>query len=315
MGRKGWSSLNLRIAAAGSNQLNAEEVLGAAKMIIGNNASFTTVITDEIVNATSADLFICAATQAESLAEVVPRNKIIVLDLMPTSQFFVQVARIPAHESVYIFNSNLRYPARLTKACKKLGIEANFISIGYEAMPKEKVIAALKEAKYIIGITKLVGKTVLLSEEYAPYLRKDVVIIGSTRVASMQSACMLIQWVASYFHQSISEQVSMLTNKLKSSVVSSKESDYARNLASVAQDLERLMAENNHSMLTMHDVVMQSFANQISPDIMMFDHGHPPKLPAQDKPEQGHSSSNEIVKTLENINCLSEKLTNLSCQI
>jgi len=182
-------------------------------------------------------------------------------------------------------------------------------------MPKEEVVAALKEAKYIIGITKLVGETVLLSNAYAPYLRKDVVIIGSTRVASMQSACMLIQWVASYFQQSISEQVSMLTNKLKSSVVSSKESDYARNLASVAHDLEQLMAENNHSMLTMHDVVMQSFANQISPDIMMFDHGHQPKSPKQDKQDQVHSSSNEIVKTLENINCLSEKLTHLSCQI
>lgn len=307
--------MKLRIAAAGSNRLNAEEVLGAAKLIIGDFATFTTVITDEIDNDNSADLFICAATQSEALAKFVPRNKIIVLDLMPTSQFFVQVARIPASEDVYIFNSNLRYPARLTKACKKLGIEANFIAIGYEAMPEAEVIAALKKAKYIIGITKLVGDTVLLSEKYAPYLRKDVVIIGSTRVASMQSACMLIQWVATYFHQSISEQVSILTNKLKSSVVSSQESDYAHKLASVANDLEALMAESTSSMLTMHDVVMKSFANQISPDIVMLDHDHQQKSLAEGRQTQVNSSSNEIVKTLENINCLSDKLTHLSCQI
>lgn len=305
--------MKLRIAAAGSNQLNAEEVLEAAKLIIGDFATFTTVITEEIDNDNSADLFICAATQSEALAKFVPRNKIIVLDLMPTSQFFVQVARIPAGEDVYIFNSNLRYPARLTKACKKLGIEANLIAIGYEAMPEAEVIAALKKAKYIIGITKLVGETVLLSAKYASYLRKDVVIIGSTRVASMQSACMLIQWVATYFHQSISEQVSILTNKLKATVVSSKDSDYTHKLASVANDLEALMAESNNSMLTMHDVVMKSFANQISPDIVMFDHQH--KSLAEGKQTQDNSSSNEIVKTLENINCLNDKLTNLSSQI
>ncbi|WP_110954697.1 hypothetical protein [Anaerosinus massiliensis] len=305
--------MKIRIAVAGSNQLNAEEVLGAAKLIIGDSAIFTTVITNEIKCDDFADLFICAATQAETLKKVVPQNKIIVLDLMPTSQFFVQVARIPAGEDVYIFNSNLRYPARLAKACKKLGIEVNFISVAYEAMPQDEVIAALKKAKYIIGIKRLVGETILLSEKYASYLREDVVIIGTTRVASMQSACMLIQWVATYFHQFISKQVTTLTNKMKSSVVHAKESDYGRKLASVADDLEKLMAESNTSMLTMHDVVMKSFANQISPDIMMFDHTH--DQAEERKKSEENSSSNEIVKTLENINCLSDKITNLSHQI
>lgn len=309
--------MKLKIVVAGSNQMNAEEVVDAMQLILGDVVkNVETVLTDAITDIQMADLFVCGKTQSEKLAHYVSSEKMIALDLMPTSQFFVQVARIPAGEDVYVFNSNLRYANRLVKSCKRVGInDVHFIMVGYEEMPKEAVIDALQKAKYIIGVAKLVGKTVLLSQQYAPYLREDLVIIGTNRVASMQSACLLIQWVAAYFHQSIAKQVSMITSKLRSTVVNTKNGDYSKNLAGVANDLDQLLLESNQSMLTMHDAVMKSFANQIAPNITVFDN-HTQQVLSVDK-ENGavNSSSMEIVKTLENISCLSAKFIQLSEKI
>ena|GEM_PF-1140225 len=306
--------MRLKIAVAGSNRMNAEEVVAAMQLILGNVVqNVKIVITAEIADPAMADLFVCATTQAEELARRVPQNKRIVLDLQPTTQFFVEVARIPAGENVYVFNSNLRYVDRLIKSCKRVGIdELNFIRLGYEEMPDEAVKSSLTEAKYIIGIAKHVGEDILLSPRYSAYLRADVHIIGIHRVASMQSACMLIQWVAAYFHQSIAQQVSRITEKLRSTVLSTKDSLPDAALAGVANELDQLLVEGNQSILTMHDAVMKSFANQIAPHITMLDN----PVAADDRPAskatRDISSSREIVQTLENISLLREKCLQLS---
>lgn len=294
--------------------MNAEEVVDAMQLILGNvvrNAKIftTTEITDDKI----ADLFVCATTQAAELAKRVPANKMIVLDLQPTSQFFVEVARIPAGQDVYIFNSNSRYGERLIDSCRRVGIrEVNFKLLGYEEISEEQTIAALRQAKYIIGIARQVGEKVLLSSRYAEFLQPDVHITGIYRVASMQSACMLIQWVASYFHQAVTRQVSLITNKLRAAVIRNHENNGAGDLSGVANELDRLLTESNQSILTMHDAVMKSFANQISPNITMVDtqENSGPMSRIHE-----NSTNMEIVQTLENISALSEKCQQLSRKV
>ena len=237
----------------------------------------------------------------------------IVLDLQPTSQFFVEVARIPAGQDVYIFNSNSRYGERLVDSCRRVGIrEVNFKLLGYEEITEEQTIAALRQAKYIIGIARQVGEKVLLSSRYAEFLQPDVHITGIYRVASMQSACMLIQWVASYFHQAVTRQVSLITNKLRAAVIRNHENNGAGDLSGVANELDRLLTESNQSILTMHDAVMKSFANQISPNITMVD---TQENSANLCRNHENSSNMEIVQTLENISALSEKCQQLSRKV
>ncbi len=294
--------------------MNAEEVVDAMQLILGNvvrNAKIFT--TTEIIDDKIADLFVCATTQAAELAKRVPANKMIVLDLQPTSQFFVEVARIPAGQDVYIFNSNSRYGERLVDSCRRVGIrEVNFKLLGYEEITEEQTIAALRQAKYIIGIARQVGEKVLLSSRYAEFLQPDVHITGIYRVASMQSACMLIQWVASYFHQAVTRQVSLITNKLRAAVIRNHENNGAGDLSGVANELDRLLTESNQSILTMHDAVMKSFANQISPNITMVD---TQENSANLCRNHENSSNMEIVQTLENISALSEKCQQLSRKV
>lgn len=297
--------MSLRIVAVGSNELIAEEVLNAVKVIIGNVAEITTATTASVQDDSAGDFFVCAVTQREPLLKVIPQEKLIVLDLRPTSEFFVQVSRIPAGETVHIFNSNINYAQLLKKSCESLNIrDVNFIPIAYEDMPGEEVIGKLRQAKYIIGVGKLVEKEVLLSERYKPYLRPDVTIIGNTRVATMQSACFLIQQITEYFHTTASKQIAGLVADLKntgSSPANSNNEEFIR----IAMEIEKLISDSNSSILSLRNNIMKSFAAQISWNIVMKDQADESRDGSaliSAEPDGG------IFKVLENINLLNNNV-------
>lgn len=294
--------MGLRIVAAGSNMLIAEEVSNAVRVIVGDVAEITAVTTASLADDRLGDIFVCAVTQKEPLSRVVPLEKMVVLDLRPTSQFFMRVSRIPAGETVYIFNSNINYARLLKQSCDALRIKSvEFVPIAYEDMPGEEVIGKLRQARYIIGVGKLVEKEALLSDRYRQYLRPDVTIIGNTRVATMQSAFLLIQRVTEYFHTTASKQIAMLAAEMKE--LSEFSQTDSERFAGIATEIEKLISENDNSILTLRDTIMKSFAAQIDPNI---------RLSADDSARKDDSAAtdpnDDIVHALEDINVLSSNV-------
>ena len=189
--------MTTRIIAAGSNALNAAEVLHVVRRIVGGSIFLRTMISSKLTGAEDTDLYVCAVTQKEKMLSIVPPGSLSVLDLRPTAEFFIALSHIPAGETVYIFNSNDRMAHMLADMCQEYHIHAlHFETIAYEDMPQQEVIEKLQKARYIIGIGRSVDKDVLLSPQYAPYLREDVTIIGCMRMATMETACELIENVA-----------------------------------------------------------------------------------------------------------------------
>ena len=294
--------MSFRIVAAGSNTLIAEEVLNAVKVIIGDIAEVTATTTASLTDDRSGDIFVCGVTQKEPLSKVVPAEKMVVLDLRPTSQFFMQISRIPAGETVYIFNSNINYARLLKKSCESLNIkDVEFIPIAYEDMPSEEVITKLRQARYIVGVGKLVEKEALLSPKYKKYLRPDVTIIGNTRVATMQSAFLLIQRVTEYFHTTASQQIASLAGELKTLSDSSAidREKYVR----IATEIEKLISESDNSILMMRDTIMKSFAAQIDLNITMTG--------KEQTSAASVDSNGDIINALEDIKMLSGNVMNL----
>ena len=294
--------MGLRIVAVGSNMLIAEEVSNAVRVIVGDVAEITAVTTASLADDRLGDIFVCAVTQKEPLSRVVPLEKMVVLDLRPTSQFFMRVSRIPAGETVYIFNSNINYARLLKQSCDALRIKSvEFVPIAYEDMPGEEVIGKLRQARYIIGVGKLVEKEALLSDRYRQYLRPDVTIIGNTRVATMQSAFLLIQRVTEYFHTTASKQIAMLAAEMKE--LSEFSQTDSERFAGIATEIEKLISENDNSILTLRDTIMKSFAAQIDPNI---------RLSADDSARKDDSAAtdpnDDIVHALEDINVLSSNV-------
>ena len=294
--------MGLRIVAVGSNMLIAEEVLNAVRVIVGDVAEITAATTASLTDDRLGDIFVCAVTQKEPLSRVVPAEKMVVLDLRPTSQFFMRISRIPAGETVYIFNSNINYARLLKQSCDALRIQSvEFVPIAYEDMPGDEVIAKLRQARYIIGVGKLVEKEALLSDRYRQYLRPDVTIIGNTRVATMQSAFLLIQRVTEYFHTTASKQIAMLAAEMKE--LSEFSQTDSERYAGIATEIEKLISENDNSILTLRDTIMKSFAAQIDPNI---------RLSADDSARKDDSAATDpnadIVHALEDINVLSSNV-------
>ena len=189
--------MTTRIIAAGSNELNAAEVLHVVRRIVGSSIFLRSTISSKLTGTEDTDLYVCAVTQKETLLSIVPPGSLSVLDLRPTAEFFIALSRIPVGETVYIFNSNDRMAHLLADMCREYHIHLlHFETIAYEDMPQQEVLEKLQKARYIIGIGRIVDKEVLLSPRYAPYLREDVTIIGCMRMATMETACELIENVA-----------------------------------------------------------------------------------------------------------------------
>jgi methyl-accepting chemotaxis protein len=142
----------------------------------------------------------------EKVAERVPREKIVGIDLVPTTDFFSRVARIPEGETAYLFSDSINYANWLIMRCKENYIHhVNMEIIQTAALSEREVEEKLKDAKYIIGVENTVGQNGVMQRKFGAYIRKDAMIIGALRTASLESACELMQWAVSKDHRQMLE--------------------------------------------------------------------------------------------------------------
>lgn len=302
----------LRLAAVGSNTLVAHEVQGIIESVFGDAVIVAPVLTQELTDHSIAELFLCGPTQVDRLLRVIPAEKIIALNMMPTAQFWVKVARIPVGSQVIIFNNGSRFIQMLMDSCSALGIDGlEFIPVAYEEMSEDEVAGILKQARFIIGVDYLVGPQVLLAEKYAELLKTDVVVIGSKRMASVQSTCNLIQRVAIHFHSEISQKLAMLT---RGGAFSNNDIISDENDAKLAAELGPLIKESDSAVSTIRKALQRTIVSQISPGVNM------PELSTSSTNELErflgtHHSILQIEKSLKEICSISDELLSLKKQI
>lgn len=212
------------IAAVGSNSLIANEIQLLVKNMLGNELSVSGFCIDEIKVPPFFDFYVCAPSQYKKLCKIVTAERVFVFELIPTSKFFLEIARIPSHCIVYIFNNLLPYTKTLSSYCRSLGIDKiKFKPIAYESMPFSKVAANLKKAEYIIGVDRFLGADALFSSRYKKYLKKDVHIIAGKRTASVYSSCAFLHALSLFFYGQAQKNYEKLLhqNKITADNVSS----------------------------------------------------------------------------------------------
>lgn len=248
----------IQIAAVGSNALIADEIELIVRRIIGEKSNVRAMISSEVTGDETIDLYVCALTQRSHLSEKIPQDMLCVLDLRPTAQFFIDISHIPTGETVYIFNSNQQYAEMLRVMCHEHKIhQLNFITVAYEDMPENEVIEHLRQARYIIGVGKLVEKEVLLSEKYRTFLRPDVTIIGRTRMATMETACALIEQTQNIQRKILAQKISLLAEELNG--LSPQDISYKKKSTHMEHLIEKL---DQAQPLTVH--LLNSLAGQLS---------------------------------------------------
>ncbi|MFZ7104743.1 MAG: methyl-accepting chemotaxis protein [Peptococcaceae bacterium] len=208
----------INAVTVGSSQTVAEELLTATNEIFGYNVKASAVSIDQLSENHEADLYIALPTRVEQAAQKVPREKILSLELVPNSKFYVNVAKIPTRQKVLIFNNNSAQGNKIKEYCEEQGINhLEFEIAAFAEMPQNIIVEKLKEAKYILGANTIVGKENELGK-YHNYLRPDVVIIPAHRVPTFESTKEIMEYISLYNYRKISREVSKVCSVLNQEI-------------------------------------------------------------------------------------------------
>lgn len=188
--------MNLTIATIGSSSLIAEEIHDIMRILLGARIPIITCRTEEITDASTADLYLCARTQYEYLSHIIPSDRLFLMDLQADSTFFLRIARIPRGNEVYIFNNYGGYPNALAEYCRRLGLDGlHYIPLAFEEESPEALRAALSGAHYIIGVDRFIA--LLQKPPYSDMLLHDATIIAGRRTASPRSVFAVLRRLGS----------------------------------------------------------------------------------------------------------------------
>ena len=206
----------LKLIAVGSSPLIAEEIRAEIASLIGTELPIDMTTTEEVQRVEPNVFYVCALTQERVLEKIIPRGKLFVLDLHPTTKFFLDIAKIPSGERVCVFNNRLPYTQLLIKECLQLGIDQlQFDPVAYDEMSACEIGERLQAAQYIIGVACLMDERMLFSERFKHSLRADVKTIAGRRTASIKSAGRLLAGIAEFYSDRSSENTARIVQLLR----------------------------------------------------------------------------------------------------
>lgn len=214
-------SAQFHFATVGSSQIVGDELLEAAQQLFSGSFAFAgrfegkAYVIKDLTDIKATDLYLCQPTRLEEAAGKIPREKIVALELAPPSQFYVKLSKIPAGETVTIFNNNVIQAEQTALYCKENGIDhIQFVYVAYAELTEQQVAEKLANAKYIAGNDKIVGPGSILERQYRQHLRDDVVIIGARRVVTTEAVCSVMRWVSLFTYKNIAGEVAEVSEYL-----------------------------------------------------------------------------------------------------
>lgn len=202
------------VTTAGDTRI-AEEVLNAVKQVLGTDIKGQGFALKDIPGSDIADLFICISSRKTEVAKKIPTEKIVGIDMVPDNRFYVELAKIPAGETVWIFNNSTNYAKKLLEYCLNVGIDhINFEFIPYDELTDQEIKDRLQQAKHVAGIETIVSTGGILQQKFKNYLPEHLNIVVAKRIMDIYSSCQLMRWITSYQFRQLMSTVSDGTNHL-----------------------------------------------------------------------------------------------------
>lgn len=98
------------------------------------------------------DLFVVLPTRVQQASQYVPQEKVLGIELIPESQLYVDVAKIPKGTSVGIFNNNSAQGNQIVTYLHSYGLEQfNYIVIPFDELTEIEVIERVGQAEVLVG--------------------------------------------------------------------------------------------------------------------------------------------------------------------
>jgi hypothetical protein len=180
--------MDVIIYAVGSNEILTREIQCAMDVVVDRALPITACPVDQIAEKEKGLLYICNESLRAVVEAHVESKRLAVLNLTPTSTFYMNISTIPVGSRIFIFNNKGVYCKTLENLCKNMGLSGyEYVYLPYEEMSDASLKKALRSAKFIIGVHEIL-EYVLKSERFSAELSEDARIIGAHRVASVMTA-------------------------------------------------------------------------------------------------------------------------------
>jgi hypothetical protein len=177
----------MRVVTVGSSRLVAEELRREAHDVFGEQLEADALGIEDLKPDQAADLFLCLPTRVKQAAGIVPREKIVILELIPDAHFYVRVAGIPRGETSFIFNNNTAQAEMIKNTASSTvstGLNSR-LSLSAKFRRRNPPKARKRAIHHWRAI--YVGAGSILYEKYKNSLSPDVTVIGAHRVPTFAS--------------------------------------------------------------------------------------------------------------------------------
>lgn len=204
----------VRIAVIGANTANIREIKDVVVATIGDNVEIVTASINNYRKVTDADLYICLINRKQEVVDAFGAEKVVAMTLVPPTEYFLEIAKIPAGETVIIFNNSTGGTKVLRDLLAKYSLtHVHYQVIPYDEWSEQAVAEKLATARYITGGVAYVAEGRALYKRFGHYIPKDaVVLVSPPRMATAESVSNLARIFGALYHKSVTEELQKLAS-------------------------------------------------------------------------------------------------------
>lgn len=247
----------IRVMTVAGDQLIADEVMGVVKQVLGESISVQGCPLGKLSGPDAADLFVCVSQRRVELAKLIPAEKLVGIDLIPYTHYFIELAKLPREQTVYVFGNTAHFTKVAAEQCITNGIDhLRFEYIPFEEITEDEVSERVSKAEIIIGPETLVGEKGMLQQQYRGHINPACRIIAAQRMIEIRSACELMKWVTLFSYRQLSSKVVSGMNHLmeKMQQISAITQQRARSVQEETASFDKLTVRFRHGMTTLEQV-------------------------------------------------------------
>ena len=241
----GGCSVAIKMVVIGANPANAEELKTVVSATVGGSAEIINATLENYRQIKDADIYVCLINRKAEVAAVFGSDKVVALELVPPTDYFIKISQIPAGSSVFLFNNSAAGTRVLMEYLQRYNLtHVQYETIPYDEWSREQVAEKLSTAKYITGGVAYVGPGKALYSQFGGVVPKDaVVIVSPPRIATSESISQLSHVFSTLYHKKSIEELSRVSEylKLKMDALSTLAMNVAKSVAQCINNTRQLV--------------------------------------------------------------------------
>jgi diguanylate cyclase (GGDEF)-like protein len=205
----------IKFAVIGANLANIEEIKNVVIETVGDNIQITTATIKNYQKISDADLYICLINRKQEIERAFGKEKVVALTLIPPTEYFLDLNKIPANSFVVLFNNSKQGTIVLTNCLRKYNLlnDCRCEVVPYDEISYQQVAEKVATADYIIGGIAYVGSGNALHTKFGDYLSsKTTVLVSPQRIPTSDSVSHLCSTYSLLCHNQMTAELERLSS-------------------------------------------------------------------------------------------------------